>query len=89
MSMLEKVKLALRLRNNLFDDEINLYIDACKSNLTHPGINPNKFLETDSAVMNAVICYVKWQMNFQGKAEQWEKIYKDLRLSLVLDSRYK
>ena len=57
--------------------------------MTHTGINTNKFVEKDSEVMNAVICYVKWQMNFQGKAEQWEKIYKDLRLSLVLDSRYK
>lgn len=87
--MLEKVKLALRFRNNLFDDEIMLYIDACKINLTHPGINPNKFLETDSAVMNAVIFYVKWQMNYQGKGDQWERIYKDLRLALVLDKRYK
>lgn len=87
--MLEKVKLALRLKNNLFDDEINLYIDACKSNLTLGGINPEKYVATDNGLMNAVICYVKWQMNFQGKAEQWEKIYKDLRLSLVLDSRYK
>ena len=87
--MLEKVKIAIKQKSNLFDDEIMLDIDACKINLTHPGINPDRFVETDSAVMNAVICYVKWQMNFQGKAEQWEKIYKDLRLSLVLDSRYK
>ena len=87
--MLEKVKIAIKQKSNLFDDEIMLYIDACKINLTHPGINPDRFVETDSAVMNAVICYVKWQMNFQGKSEQWEKIYKDLRLSLVLDSRYK
>lgn len=87
--MVEKVKLALRLKNHLFDDEINLYIDACKNNLTLGGFNPEKYSESDNGVMNAVICYVKWQMNFQGKAEQWEKIYKDLRLSLVLDSRYK
>lgn len=87
--MLEKVKIAIKQKSNLFDDEIMLYIDACKINLTHPGINPNKFLETDSAVMNAVICYVKWQMNYQGKGDQWERIYKDLRLALVLDKRYK
>ena len=87
--MLEKVKIAIKQKSNLFDDEIMLYIDACKINLTHPGINPNKFLETDSAVMNAVICYVKWQMNYQGKGDQWERIYKDLRLALVLHKRYK
>lgn len=87
--MLEIVKLALKRNTNLFDDEISLYIDACKIDLTRTGVNANKFVETDSGIMNAVICFCKWHMNFDGRGEQWEKIYKDLRLSLTLDSRYK
>lgn len=87
--MLEKVKLAIRYRNNLFDEEINMYIEACKNNLILAGINADKIIETDKSILNTVISYVKWQLNFQGRGVEWERIYKDLKLSLCLDSKYK
>ena len=87
--MLEKVKLAIRYRNNLFDDEINMYIKSCKNNLILAGINADKIIDTDESILNTVISYVKWQLNFQGRGVEWERIYKDLKLSLCLDSNYK
>lgn len=86
--MLEKIKLALRYRNNLFDEEIKMYIEACKNNLVLSGIDENKFTDTDMSILNAVICYCKWQLNFQNEGEKWEKVYKDLKVSLALDKRY-
>ena len=86
--MLDKVKLALRYRNTLFDDEINMLIDACKRNLILSGIQENKIVDTDNSILNAVICYCKWQLNFQGKGEEWGKVYKDLKTALALDVNY-
>ncbi len=86
--MLDKVKLALRYRNTLFDDEINMLIEACKNNLILSGINKEKIVETDSSILNAVICYCKWQLNFQGNGEQWGKVYKDVKTALALDVNY-
>ena len=86
--MLEKVKLAIRYKNALFDNEILMYISSCKKQLLRAGILENKIIDTDESIVNTVIAYVKWQINFQGRGNEWEKIYKDLRLSLTLDSNY-
>ena len=86
--MLDQIKLALRYRNGLFDSEIHLYIEACKNNLKLAGVDGEKIAESDDSIMNAVICYCKWQLNFQGKGAEWERIYKDLRTALALDSNY-
>ena len=86
--MLDQIKLALRYKNDLFNSEIEMYIAACKNNLKLAGIDEEKINEGDDSIMNAVICYCKWQLNFQGKGEQWERIYKDLKTALALDSNY-
>ena len=86
--MLEKIKLALRYRTSVFDNEINLYIKSCKNDLILGGVNEEKFDDTDESIQNTVISFCKWQLNFQGQGERWEKIYKNLKTSLVLDSRY-
>ncbi len=86
--MLDKVKLAIRYKNEIFDDEIKMYIEACKSKLVSAGVNIDKITDNDNGILNTVIAYVKWQLNFQGRGIEWEKIYKDLKLSLVLDSNY-
>lgn len=86
--MLEKIKLAIRYKNSIFDNEIKMYIEACKKNLVLAGIKDDKIIETDDSILNTVTAYVKWQLNFQGRGTEWEKIYKDLKLSLTLDSDY-
>ena len=64
--MLEKVKLALRYKNNLFDEEIKMYIEACKNNLALSGIYKERItVEDDKSIINVVVCYCKWQLNFQ------------------------
>lgn len=86
--MLDKVKLAIRYRNDLFDNEITMYIEACKNELKRVGIDENKINKSDDSIMNVIVCYCKWQLNFQGNGEKWEKIYKDLKTAMVLDSSY-
>ncbi len=86
--MLETIKLALRYRTTTFDDEIYVYIQSCKNDLILGGVNTDKIVDADESIQATVIAYCKWQLNFQGQSERWEKIYKNLKTSLVLDSRY-
>lgn len=86
--MLEKIKLALRYKNNLFDNEITMYINACRNNLVLAGISKDKIIDTDDTILNVIVCYCKWQLNFQGNGEKWEKVYKDLKTALALDANY-
>ena len=86
--MLENVKLALRYRSSAFDAELNIYINSCKADLILGGVNEEKITDTDDSVISTVIAYCKWQLNFQEQGDRWDKIYKSLKTSLVLDSRY-
>ena len=86
--MLDTIKLALRYRTDIFDDEINVYIQSCKNDLILGGVAEEKMVDADDSIQATAIAYCKWQLNFQGQGEKWEKIYKSLRTSIVLDSRY-
>lgn len=119
--MLEKIKLALRYRTNVFDSEIQTYINAClndlslagvkttftssesmnviddgEGNVTITGVNAsgdsNLTITDDNlneTITSACISYCKWQLNFQDKGETWEKIYKNQKTAIVLDSRFR
>lgn len=86
--MLETIKLACRYRTATFDDEIKIYINSCKNDLILGGVQEDNITDDDDSIKTTVIAYCKWQLNFQGQGEKWEKIYKNLKASLVLDSRY-
>lgn len=86
--MLEQIKLALRIKSDVFDTELNLYINSCKNDLILGGANGEKLLVEDDSFIATVIAYCKWQLNFQSEGERWGKIYQTLKTSLVLDSRY-
>lgn len=86
--MLEQVKLALRYKTNFFDDEINMYIKACMNDMKLAGVDENKMTDENESIMNAIISYCKWQLNFQNRGEKWEEIYKGLKTALALDMNY-
>ena len=86
--MLEAIKLACRYRTADFDNEIKGYIQSCKNNLILGGVKEANIKDDDESIRTTVKAYCKWQLDFQGKGERWEKIYKGLKTSLVLDRRY-
>jgi hypothetical protein len=85
--MLEKIKLALRLKTDVFIDEINMYIVACKNELTRCGVT--KYTEDNETIINTTIAYCKWMLNFQNQGDRWKGIYTSLKTSLALDSTFK
>lgn len=67
--MLDKVKLALRIVTDKYDDELNDLIDAAKLDLGIAGVT---FPDTlDALVSKAIITYCK--MSF-GLPEDWDRL---------------
>ena len=70
--MLEKVKLALRIKNYKLDDDITDLIDACKIDLSISGVK--KIDETDALVIQAVKLYCKANFGLDNKdSEKYQK----------------
>ena len=53
--MLSKVKLALRINNNAYDEEINDLISACKKELELAGIASSNIDDNDPIIIRAII----------------------------------
>ena len=80
--MLEKVKLALRIKNNKLDDDITDLIDACKIDLSISGVK--KIDETDALVIQAVKLYCKANFGLDNKdSEKYQKSYNMLKNSMA------
>lgn len=88
--MLENIKLALRQKSSIFDEEVNDLITACKKDLERVGIKKEKIDDsTDKTIEHACICYCKWQLNFQNRGKEWGDLYRELRQDIALDGDYR
>lgn len=67
--MLEKVKLALRMKTTAFDDEINDLIAAALADLGIAGVTT--LTETDPLIIRAVITYCR--ANF-GQPDDYDRL---------------
>ena len=85
--MLEKVKLALRIKINSIDDEIEDFIEACKIDLSISGVR--KIAEEDSLIQRAIIIYCKANFGIDNNdSEKYQKSYDLLKQSLSLCGDY-
>lgn len=83
--MLDKIKKSLRISHNKLDDDIQENINACLLDLTIAGVNTN--IE-DELIIQAVKLYCKWQYDFCGNADRFEKAYYNLKMALALSGDY-
>lgn len=85
--MLDKVKLALRIKNTKLDIEISDLIEACKIDLSISGVK--KIEETDPIIQRAIILYSKANFGLDNKnSEKYQKAYDLLKQSLKLCGDY-
>ena len=90
----DDVKLALRIKNTAYDNEINDIIDACKSELRLIGIINDKLEEKgqegiDSLVKRAIILYAKANFGLDNAdSERYQKAYDALKIHLALSQEY-
>ena len=86
--MLNKVKLALRINNNAYDDEITDLIGACKKELELAGIASSNIIDTDPIIIRAIIFYCKSNFGLDNdEHEKWLLSYESLKAFLCLNYR--
>ena len=85
--MLEKVKLALRIKSNILDLEIEDLIEACKIDLSISGVK--KIEESDPIINRAIILYCNANFGLENKdSDKYQKSYDLLKQSLSLCGDY-
>lgn len=85
--MLEEVKMALRISNNAYNNEIKNLIDACKSDLETSGVAPSYFLEANyrALIKQAIITYCKAQFGYDNQdATRLNESYELLKQKLAI-----
>ena len=85
--MLEKVKLALRIKSNSLDLEIQDLIESAKADLNISGVK--NLDEEDPLIIQAVKTYCKANFGLDNKdSEKYQKSYDLLKRSLSLCGDY-
>ena len=88
--MLARVKLALRITTNAFDDELNGLISAALMDLGLVGIAPMLLANgtTDELIITAVITYVKLHFGEPSDPDRLKKSYDEQKAQLITASGY-
>lgn len=85
--MLEKVKMALRIKTDAFDvDELAPLIEACKADLKRVGVLnvDDKVTSGDALLTHAVIMYCKAYFGKSTDAERYRLCYEMARDGMAL-----
>lgn len=86
--ILEKVKADLRFDFDDLDNDVSDNISAALLELRAAGVKSGTE-EMDMLTLRAVKLYCRWQYNFDGRAEQYEKAYSALKTALSLDTDHR
>lgn len=88
--MLARVKLALRITTNAFDDEITGLITAALMDLGIVGIDPSSLTSgtTDELIITAVITYVKLHFGEPADPERLKRSYDEQKAQLITATGY-
>ena len=88
--MLEKIKLSMRIFHNAIDSDIESNISVCMLDLQRVGVSKTSAVESseDALIRKAAELYCKWQYDYNGKGEQFQKAYEKLRDALSLCDEY-
>lgn len=85
--LLEKIKLSLRIFDDIFDPEIEDLIEAALSNLETSGIKNINI--SDPQIIRAVTLYCKANFGFNNnESEQFQNCYINLVKHLATSSKY-
>ena len=84
--MLEKVKLALRITSDAFDDELNDLIEAAQLDLCFAGVVVPATI--DAIVTMAIITYCKLHFGEPGDYDRLKASYDEQKAQLSMCSGY-
>lgn len=84
--MLDKVKLALRIKTNAFDTELTDLINAAKTDLGIAGVNVPA--EVDAIVTRAIITFCKMSFGLPEDYDRLKKSYDEQKAQLSNATNY-
>lgn len=84
--MLDKVKLALRLKTNAFDEELKDLISAAIADLSLSGVYDIQ--EDDPLIVRAIIVYCQAHFGANADSDRYLKSYTMLKEHLALSLKY-
>lgn len=84
--MLGKIKLALRIKNEIYDEEILSLIDACKIDLRLSGVN--EIDTNDKLTERAITLYCKGNFGYDDNSERYTQAYNNLKIAMALSGDY-
>ena len=89
--MLEKVKMALRIATEHFDDEITDLMEAARQDLILSGVSSDKASKDDDALITrAIKTYCKAYFGYDNPdADRFAKSYEMLKIHLSLSTEYR
>jgi len=85
LTMLEKVKMALRITTDTFDDELTDLIAAAQLDLHIAGVVP---AEIDELVTRAIITYCKCNFGIPEDADRLKRSYDEQKAQLSNATNY-
>lgn len=88
--MLEKVKSALRITSDVFDDELNDLIDSAKLDLGIAGVivPVTTDTDTDKIINQAIITYCKMRFGTPVDYDRLKKSYDEQKAQLSMATGY-
>jgi hypothetical protein len=86
--MLTRVKMALRITTNAFDDEITGLINSALGDLGLVGISQASLNSADELVTTAVITYVKLHFGEPSDPDRLKKSYDEQKAQLITATGY-
>lgn len=84
--MLEKVKLALRIKTSAFDDELNDLIEASKLDLGIAGVST--ITDSDALIIRAIITYCRLNFGEPNDYDRLKKAYDEQKAQLSMADGY-
>lgn len=91
----EQIKKSMRISHNALDNILSEDIKAGTLDLKLSGVQPftlnkngKEKIREDALIHKAIELYCKWQEDFQGKGEKYEKAYRSLKDALALCGDY-
>ena len=86
--MLDKVKLALRIKSQAFDSEIEDLIAAALADLGLAGVTYAQDLEADPLITRAVVTYCRVNFGEPDDYERMKKSYDEQKAQLSMATGY-
>lgn len=86
MPKADEIRKSMRITHTKLDEDIQRNINVCLLDLERVGIN---YRIDDETINKLCEVYCKWQYDFLGKGEQFEKNYVSLRDAVSMSEKYR